>query len=262
MADLPSAAPLRWPAAVPSWLPAARRRALLAFSVGIGLALLDARAYLIGGRIDERAFDAQALVVRLLRPAGPPDAAPDPIVLVGVDEASLDAQAEPLGLLHATLGTALVAIAQARPRAIGLDIALPERSFDRMLPGLDAGLMQGLRAARAAGPFVLALDTNAEGRVRVPYAPLLAIAGGAEAFGLPLFPIDCDGVVRRFEADPGRAGGEGARCAGMAAPGAAGEAVPTFAGRLARQLGQTSLLAGGWIDFTRGAPFDLSLIHI
>ncbi len=259
MADPQSTVPRpRQPAAavMPGHQSAARRRALLAFGLGIGLALLDTRAYLIGARLDERAFDAQALVVRLLRPAAATGAAPDPVVLVGVDEASLDAQAEPLGLLHATLGAALTAIAQARPRAIGLDIALPERSFDRMLPGLDAGLMQGLRAARAAGPFVLALDTNAEGRVRVPYAPLLAIAGGAESFGLPLFPIDCDGVVRRFEPDPGRAGAGSGRCAAADAPAGAGQVVPTFAGRLAGQMGRTALLGGGWIDFTRGAPFD------
>ena len=247
----------------PAWRRAAarifpeHRRALLAAALGIALALLDSQAYLLGARLDERAFDAQVALVRALRPAAV--APPADVVLVGVDEASLDGLAVPLSLLHATLGTALSAIASAQPRAIGLDIALPERSFDRMLPGLDAGLMEGLQAARAAAPLAVALDTNADGRVRVPYAPLLAIAGGAGAFGLPLFPIDCDGVVRRFEPDAGRAGSAaGAHC-GPAAGRAAisGHAMPTFAGCLAAQLGRPSALAeGGWIDFTRGASFD------
>ena len=232
-----------WFGAVARRLSAPRRRAFAAMAIGLVLALLDARMYLVGARLDERIFDAQVMLVRLVRPAAVAATRTD-VVLVGVDEASLDALSAPLSLMHATLGTALTAIAQAQPRAIGLDIALPERSFDRLQPGLDAGLMQGLQAARAAAPFALALDTNADGQVRVPYAPLLAIAGGAEVFGLPLFPIDCDGVVRRYESDPGNAAGSA-------------RAVPTFAGRLALQLGRAPLLAGGgWVDFTRGAPFD------
>jgi len=249
---------LQWRFAAPSRLSSEHRRALLAAALGVALALLDSQAYLLGARLDERAFDAQVSLVRALRPAagGAPHA---DIVLVGVDEASLDGLAVPLSLLHATLGTALSAIASAQPRAIGLDIALPERSFDRLLPGLDAGLLQGLQAARGAAPFAVALDTNADGQVRVPYAPLLAVAGGAAAFGLPLFPIDCDGVVRRFEPDAGRAGSAaGAHC-GPAAGAAviSGRAAPTFAGCLAAQLGRPSALAeSGWIDFTRGTAFD------
>jgi len=230
---------------------------------GVALALLDARGYFAGARLDERAFDAQLALVRALLPerAPRPDPAPAPpdVVLVGVDEASLDALAVPLSLMHATLGTALTAIATARPSAIGLDIALPERSFDRLLPGLDVGLMQGLRAARAAGPLVVALDADAQGHLRIPYAPLLAAAGGADAFGLPLFPLDCDGVVRRYAPDLGRL--DTVPCAGggaAAAPAGADEPpppVPTFAGRLARQLGRPLPLAqAGWIDFTRGRP--------
>jgi len=246
-----------WRGAAAPRMSTTHRRALLAFAFGLILALLDAQAYLAGARLDERIFDAQVMLVRMVRPAAVTAPRTD-VVLVGVDEASLDALAEPLSLMHATLGTALTAIAHAQPHAIGLDIALPERSFDRLQPGLDAGLMRGLQAARVAAPFALALDTDARGQVRVPHAPLLAIAGGADVFGLPLFPIDCDGVVRRYEPDPGNVAAAAARCgSGSEAPALSAGAVPTFAGRLALQLGRASLLSeGGWVDFTRGAPFD------
>ena len=232
--------------------PSARARAVLALLTGIAAATLDARGYHVGERLDERAFDAQVGLIRALQPDRPAPPGTADVVLVGVDEASLEALAVPLSLMHATLGTALVAIAATRPSAIGLDIALPERSFDHLLPGLDVDLMQGLRAARSAGPFTVALDADAQGRLRIPYAPLLAAAGGAADFGLPLFPLDCDGVVRRYEPDLGSM--DTADCAGgTSASGAAPAPVPTFAGRLAQQLGRPAALAqAGWIDFTRG----------
>jgi class 3 adenylate cyclase/CHASE2 domain-containing sensor protein len=225
---------------------------------GILVAGADGRAYGVGARLDAAAFDAQVRLIRALRPAAPPASEAD-VVLVGLDDASLDGLHVPLSLIHAPLGLALAAIAGAHPRAIGLDIALPERSFDAIVPGVDRALMLGLESARAAGPFALALDADADGHLRIPYAPLLAAAGGAQAFGAPLFPLDCDGVVRRYDPDPGRPDATGpADCL----PGSARVAdttarIPTIAGRLAQQLGVPAPLPGaGWIDYTRGPAFS------
>lgn len=256
------------------------RDGLLGVLVGLALAAADAQGYWLGAHLDARVFDAQAALVRALRTApedrgagSSADSAADPtagstadsaadsaadIVLVGLDEASLDALDVPLSLLHAPLGSALAAIAGAGPRAIGLDIALPDHAFAAATADLDRELMAGLIGARRSAPLAVALDTDARGRLRVPYAPLLAAAGGAPAFGVPLFPLDCDGVLRRYEPDPGRsAGGRAAACTPPAAAIAGATAVvPTFAARMAQQLGRPAALAqAGWLDFTRGAPF-------
>lgn len=243
----------------PPWLHGLRRRgafgALVAGSAGLAMAALLGGATSAVERLDEIAFDAQARLIRLLRAPAPDDA--EPVVVVGIDEATLDAQGVPLAMMHAALGRALEAIAGARPRAIGLDIALPGRSFDPLAPGLDLALMRGLHAARGQG-LVLAVDVDADGGLRMPALPLLAAAGGAPALGLPLFPLDCDGTVRRFDPQPGAPGAPGPCAAGLGrAPDAraARSAMPTFAARLAAVLGVEARVARpGWIDFTRGAP--------
>src|SRR5688572_13245554 len=66
--------------------------------------------------------------------------APDEIVIVGIDEATVRSIPEPPGLWHASLARALARIAAAKPRAIGLEFALPERSYDGVKPGLDRAL--------------------------------------------------------------------------------------------------------------------------
>jgi adenylate cyclase len=243
-------------------------RGLLAGLAAVGLSALLAQGTSLIERLDELAFDAQVRAVRLLRdPARALGAAPD-VVIVGIDDESLDALGVPMALMHSTLGRALEAIASARPRSIGLDLALPQRSFDALRPGLDRDLMRGLLAARRTGPIVLALDASADGSLRFPSTPLLAAAGGPQAFGLPLFPVDCDGVVRRFdpapaqapEPDGSRCGADGARAAAaparVAADGDPG-ALPSFAARVAAAIGvDRGLRQRGWIDYTRGAAFS------
>jgi len=255
VAALAGAAPQR------HWLwdaTAAPVRGLLALWLALLVAALDAQGALAGQRLNERAFDAQARWLRAWRQSDPVPApnsargATEP-VLVGVDDASLAALGLPLGLLHAALGEALEAVAAAGARGIGLDIALPERA---VAADAQRRLLRGLLAARHSAALVVALDVDAGGRVRVPQAPLVAAAGGAGAFGLPLFPIDCDGVVRRFDPAPALAG---PGCAAGASFGLAARdaAPPAFAAALARRLGHGAAVGRpAYIDYTRGAPFS------
>ncbi len=190
-------------------------------------------------RADLLAFDAFSRLARQLAPGtDAPGGAGPRIVVVGIDQATLDELGVPMALVHQALGAALVRIATAKPRAIGLDIALPDRSFDDASGARDRALIAGLMAARRAAGLVIALDVDAGGRVRSPYLPFVAAAGGNVAFGLPFFPIDRDGAIRRF--DPLAGAGN----------------VPAFAARLAEVSGfPASLRQAGWIDFSRGAPF-------
>ena len=127
---------------------------------------------------------------------------------------------EPPGLWHAPLGLALARIAAAKPRAIGLDYPLPERSFDAIRPGLDRALIVGLAAAAQNGPFVAVLTIDARTRsAKRIHTPFLALLGDSR-LGIGLVARDADGVTRRFSLlIPTEDGG-----------------FPTFAGRLCRAL--------------------------
>src|SRR5690348_9020663 len=73
-------------------------------------------------RLEAWLLDREWSVLR----AAAPRAAPDEIVIVGIDEASVAAIPQPLGVWNEPLGEVLVRIASARPRAIALDVALPD----------------------------------------------------------------------------------------------------------------------------------------
>jgi class 3 adenylate cyclase len=172
----------------------------------------------------------------VLRKLGP-GVTPDDIVLVGIDEASEKAIAQPLGLWHEAIGQVLTNIALARPRAIGLDIVLPERSAESLRPGMDAALMRGLVRARKSAPLAISTGIEATGRVR-PIFEAYIVAAGADAPGLAYMPRDLDGKVRRQKIAL-----------------ADGQIVaPTFFGRLAAGLG-VEATDNAYIDFSRGNPF-------
>lgn len=183
-------------------------------------------------RIDQHILDAQWRLLRKIesRPS------PEPVIIVGVDEASLEALPQPPPLWHAALGKALARVAAAKPRAIGFDLPLPDRSFDTVRAGLDQALFEGLAEAVRAAPFVavLAVDPGTRGvrRIHTPYLALL----GERRLGLDLLATDSDGVARRFTLlVPTEDGG-----------------FPTLVGRLCRELGRSC--SEGLIDYGLGEP--------
>ena len=168
----------------------------------------------------------------------------DDIVIVAVDEPTLAALAEPLPLAHVHLGELFTALAAAGAKAVALDLILPERSYDALVPGNDRQLILGILAMRRAGIVVLARTVDEGGRPRKIHPPLLA-AAGPQGSGLALMPVDSDGVVRRFDESLGLDG----------------SAVDTLVGTLARRLGQTP--GSGLIDFSRYAGFNtLPMIQV
>src|SRR5262245_40725369 len=94
-------------------------------------------------RTDGIALDA---VERIVRAVAPRQAVED-VVIVGIDEETERRFPEPFALWHRRLGDALSAIAHANPKAIALDLALPEQSYDELVPGLEADLLRGIVAA-------------------------------------------------------------------------------------------------------------------
>ena len=172
---------------------------------------------------------------RLLRKFDPRPA-PDDIIIVGIDPASVNAIPEPPGLWHASLGLALARLAAAKPRAIGLDFPLPERSYEAIRPGLDRALFAGLAAAVQNGPFVAVLSIDARTRsAKRIHTPFLALLGDSR-LGIGLVARDADGVTRRFSLlIPTDDGG-----------------FPSFSGRLCRAMSKEC--SDGLIHYALGAP--------
>ena len=155
------------------------------------------------------------------------------VAVVGIDEQSTAALPEPIALWHNHLARFLDQMRIAQPAAVGLDLTLPDRSFDRVQPGLDMRLTRSIVEARRSYPLVLALTVDADGVTRDLHRPFLTAAGpdGAEH---AVFPIDADGAIRRT--------------------------VPrSFAGQIARRLGVEP--HSGLMDFSRGAPFRYVPFH-
>ena len=56
------------------------------------------------------------------------------VAIVGIDEETLKQFPEPLALWHRHLARFFGAMAQARPAIVGVDVVLPDRSFESVLP--------------------------------------------------------------------------------------------------------------------------------
>jgi len=182
-------------------------------------------------------FDLKLLDLqfKLLRAWSPQPAARD-VVVIGVDEQTVARFPEPIALWHAHLGRFLGAMALARPAAVGLDIILPDRSYEPVMPGSDKMLLKGLLEARRSFPLVLGLTVDPLGKPRPIHPPFVAVAGPGST-GYALFPVDRDGVVRRFDERLAESG----------------DAVPTLVGQIARRLNVEP--RAGHIDYWRGTPF-------
>jgi adenylate cyclase len=192
----------------------------------------------LGGRLDAALLDAQ---IRVLRAAFPAPAQKE-VVVVGIDESDLAYFKEPVALWHRHLGDFLRAMAKARAEVVGLDIALPERSFNDILPGYDESLMSGILAARKRLPVVLAITVDSSGKPRELYRKFRLVAG-KDGMAFALFPRDADLTVRRFDER-------------LAENGAT---VSTLAGQMARELEYQP--QPGLIDYSRGAAFSYVPLH-
>lgn len=183
--------------------------------------------------LDNRLMD---LEWRALRNLGPRPL-PDDVVIVGIDPATVKAIPVPPELWHEFLGRALERIAAAKPRAIGMDYPLPDRSYDSIHAGLDRALFRGIAAAVENGPFVVALNIDPRTRTaRAIHAPFLALLGD-KRLGIGLAARDGDGVTRRFSLlVPTEDGG-----------------FPTLAGRMCRAL--SNQCSDGLIDYALGSAF-------
>ncbi len=160
----------------------------------------------------------------------------DNVVVIGIDQRTVRAIDEPMTLWHARLGRFLEGMRSARPAAVGLDLVLPDRSYEAVAPGLDSALARGLIVSRTAFPTILAKSVDEGGQPR-PIYPAFVAAAGAEP-GFALWAPDADGMFRRFDERLGERD----------------EVVPTLAGQIARAAGRVPRY--GYIDYALGGTFN------
>jgi adenylate cyclase len=178
------------------------------------------------------AYDMQ---MRLLRRIHPRPLASD-IVLIGIDEDTYAEFPEPFALWHKHSARMLHALARAKPRAVGIDIVLPERSYDNILPGSDLALMRAMIDLKRATPLVY-VQTLSDKSLPVPIQPNYGNILLGENLGSDQQKIDPDLASRRFV--------EGAE--------------PTLAGQILRRVGIP--VRSGYIDYSLGAPLEYVPMH-
>ncbi len=184
------------------------------------------------------AFDLQ---MRALRAVHPRPLADD-VVLVGIDEDTEAAFVEPVALWHRHFAAALHALARTRPAAVGVDIVLPERSFDPILPGLDLAMMRAIVDVRRATHLVYVQTVNSKGYV-VPVQPNYRGVLTDANLGVDQQARDPDSVSRYFRE----------------LPYVDGSKAPTLVGQLLRGLGRP--VGEGFIDYGLGIPLAYVPLH-
>ncbi|MEO7742012.1 MAG: adenylate/guanylate cyclase domain-containing protein [Usitatibacter sp.] len=186
------------------------------------------------------AYDWQ---MRLLRTFYPRPVVND-VVLVGIDEQTEDAFTEPIALWHRHFAALSHALAKAKPKAVGVDVVPPERSFDNITPGLDLAMMRGLLDLKRATHLVYVQTVNARGEL-TPVQPNYRAILGPGNLGIDQQVKDPDGVSRRF----------GERILSQT-----DDPVPTLAGQILRPLGVP--VGEGYIDYSLGAPLRYVPMHL
>jgi len=164
-----------------------------------------------------------------------PRAIPNDIVLIGIDETTYSRFTEPFALWHRHYADVLHALARAKPLAVGVDVALPERSFDSIVPGADLAIMRGMFDLKRTAPLVYVQTVSDRGTL-VPIQPNFRNILTPENLGIDQQIFDPDLVSRRF----------------VELRGASGEPVVSLAGRMLRHLGLG--VREGYIDYSVGEP--------
>ncbi len=202
---------------------------LIAVAIMVGLFVA---CYPLISSFDRTLRDQEFQVLRIVTPR---IANTNP-VLIGIDDATINSIAEPIALWHRQFAAVLRALSIAKPAAVGLDVVLPDRSFDSFAPGYESELVRAIIEARREFPLILAATVDPAGQIRSIHAPFVSAANSN--IGLALWQLDADKKVRVFTENPGEHE----------------EAVPSLVGQIARALGVP--LRFGLIDFAYGAPFE------
>ena len=189
---------------------------------------------------DRLAFDMQ---MRWLRAVHPRPLASD-VILIGIDDETERRFPEPVSLWHKRFAAVLHALARASPRAVGVDVALPERSYDAIAPGSDLAMMRALLDLKRSTVLVYVQTVDNLGAI-IPVQPNYRNIVTEAQLGSDQQLQDPDRVSRRFEPEH-EVKGEHAGAA-------------TLVSQLLRGIGVEP--HGGFIDYSLGKPLDYVPLH-
>jgi adenylate cyclase len=187
---------------------------------------------------ERAAFDLQ---MRLLR-ASYPRPIDEDVVLIGIDEETEARFQEPVALWHRHFAAVLHALAKSGARAVGVDIVLPERSFDGIVPGLDLAMMRGMLDLKRSTVLVYVQTVDSRGHL-VPVQPNYRNIVTPENLGVDQHLRDPDSVSRRFGELRARDG----------------TVIPTLVSQMLAAMGKG--VGEGYIDYSLGLPLDYVPIH-
>lgn len=185
------------------------------------------------GVLERLSFDLQS---RFLRTVLPRPAEVEPI-LIGIDEKAEDEFDEPIAMWHKHFAKLLDALVVAKPAVVGMDIVLPAKSFDHILPGLDYSFLSSLARFKQNVPFVVVHTIDKSEKLIKIHPPYLKVLGD-ESFALDQVLEDKDRVARRF--NELETVGDGS--------------LPALSGYIARKFGKKT--DPGYIDYTIGDVFN------
>ena len=190
------------------------------------------------------AFDQQMRLLRTIHPRP----LPNDVVLIGIDEDTEARFTEPVALWHRHFADVLHALAKAKPRSVGVDVVLPERTFDGIVPGLDLAMMRGLLDLKRSTVMVYVQTVDARAHL-VPVQPNYRNIVTDENLGIDQQLRDPDVVSREF--------GE---MHALAPDGGIGEVIPTLVSQM--MIGMGLETSAGFIDYSLGAPLTHVPIHL
>jgi class 3 adenylate cyclase len=184
------------------------------------------------------AFDQQ---MRFLRAVYPRPLEKD-VVLVGTDEETYRVFDEPVALWHRRFAAVNHALAKAKPLAVGVDFVLPERSFEKIAPGIDLAMMRGLLDLKRSTHLVYVQTVDSQGQL-VPVQPNYRNIITPENLGVDQQYRDPDSVSRWFGPLLDRDG----------------EPLPSLVSQILKGIGRAA--DTGYIDYSLGVPISHVPIH-
>jgi adenylate cyclase len=184
------------------------------------------------------AFDHEMRLLRLVHPRP----LPDDVILLGTNEETYRVFDEPFALWHRRFAAVMHALAKAKPRTVGVDFVLPERSFDKISPGIDLAMMRGLLDLKRSTQLVYVQTVDSQGRL-LPVQPNYRGILAPENLGVDQHYRDPDSVSRRFGPLYDESGAE----------------IPSLTSQVLRAVGRTP--DEGFIDYSLGAPLRYVPIH-
>ncbi|MFT4629070.1 MAG: adenylate cyclase [Arenicella sp.] len=190
--------------------------------------------------LDRQLMDQQFIFFKTYAPKP----VPQDIVIIGIDEDTVNAYYEPLGLWHPHIANIANGLAKVETKGVMLDFILHARSYNKILnENFDDILALGLRNLRLSTNLVVVRGVNDDEEYRVILPEFLSVIR-EENTGIALIDKDSNGIVREFVKTRISPKGE----------------FHTFVGNMADKLNLPA--KDGYINYTLGDAFEYIPMHL